>query len=37
MRRTAAGDPSIVKTIEEKNGGKKWQERIIPWKTMTRL
>jgi hypothetical protein len=35
--RTAAGDPSIVTMIEEKNGLKKWEGRSPPWKTMTRL
>jgi hypothetical protein len=34
MRKTAAGDPNIVKTIEEKNGGKKWQWRRSPLKSM---
>jgi hypothetical protein len=33
---TAAGDPSIIKMIEEKMGGN-WQERNTPQKMMTRL
>jgi hypothetical protein len=37
MRKTAAGDPNIVKTIEEKNGGKKWQGRSTPWEIKTRM
>jgi hypothetical protein len=30
MRRTEMGDPSIVKTIGEKNVVKKWQRRSKP-------
>jgi hypothetical protein len=37
MGRTAAGEPSIVKTTEKNNGGKKWEGRYIPWKMMPRL
>jgi hypothetical protein len=37
MRGAVAGDPTIVKTIEKKNGGMKWEGRSTPWKTMTRL
>jgi hypothetical protein len=37
IMRTAAESPSIVETIEENNGEKKWQGRSTQWKTMTRL
>jgi hypothetical protein len=37
MRRTAVAEPSIVKTIQEKNVVNKWQGRNKPWKTMIRL
>jgi hypothetical protein len=37
MRRTAARDHNIVRKIEEKNGGKKWQGRSTPWEIKTRM